>query len=58
MNHMYYILGTAGWIWFAVVMLYLLVRLAIERRRVPARGFDVLRTQDVPQGGPAAKDVR
>ena len=42
MREMYIILGLAGWIWFGVVLILLLVGFLFKSRRTEAHGFEVI----------------
>ncbi len=39
---MYFILGYAGWIWFGVVLILLLIGFLIKANRPDPRGFNVI----------------
>ena len=57
MNHMYFILSVAGWVWLAAVAVFIVIRLYALRRKATTRGFDVVQapTRSVEESGGAAR---
>ena len=49
MTRMYFILSVAGWAWFGVVAMFLVVRLTFARKTTEPRGFDVMQTERARQ---------